>query len=235
MKILLNYFYITTLILCVSCKDDICPKNPQYHTFSREELSLFWGNVDSLMIWQNKLQSGVIGENDANNSYGFRDTLKYINQVKDTISYIYGNGVSKYFSTFCKNEIPMVSKCWLYTINNTELKHIEIKYNKKVNNEVVYTIYLNLNNNQTLYCGFSLKDSVKISNNIFDDTQNDTNTVYLKTTLNDYQYHNELLKKCLFFEFKDLKQNEKFKIIYSTKYGFLKIIKNKNYEINRYL
>jgi hypothetical protein len=227
-------FSLFILVLINSCEEDICPKKPKYYTFTPDELGLLWENVDSVMMFQNKLISGVIGKNDSNNSYGFKDTLKFLNENNDTLLYDYRHYVLTSTSHFCSNEIPMQTNSDIWLIGDNTIKYAQISLVKQITNELICKLNIGINK-ESLYTKFSLNDSVKISYNIFDDGKNDTNVIYLKTRINDYQFNNETLTKCLFFEFKDLKQNEKFKIIYSPKYGFLIISKNQKELIKRVL
>lgn len=231
-----NLVLFSFAILILSCEENsICPDKPEYHSFTGDELKLLWENVDSALILQNKLNTGEIGHFDANSGYAQIDTILFLNQSSDSLYYIYRYGLIPGINQWCANAIPMIAKSILTANGESYIQHITIELEKNVADELIYKIDFGFNDGMDLSTSFSLSDSIKIDFNIFDGNMDKSTIIYLKSFYENYQFNNEKLENCLVLMFKDFHNNEKFKVIYSNKYGFLKIIKNENYEIERHL
>jgi hypothetical protein len=237
MKKFFIYISITFLVIISCSKDDggiisFCPHEPEYHFFSGNELTLLWENVDSALILQNKLSSGEIEQYDANDSYGMSDTIPFVNQFDDTLDFIYVYELSPKTNQWCANAIPMGAKSSLISINESFINEIHIELEKSILDELLCRIYFVFNYLQDLISYFSLSDTVKIDYNSFDGGVNNS-TIYLKTYKSTYQHENMTIEDCLFFLFYDQNLSEKFKVVYSNKYGFLSLTKNQYHEITR--
>jgi hypothetical protein len=218
-----------------SCeKNPICPDKPDYHFFTRDELKLLWENVDSALIFQNNLKTGTIGQYDMESFYGNIDTIQFINNLYDTMDFSYGYSLSPGINQWCSNAIPMIAQSSLYANDESFINEIEIRLEKTITDEIIYKIEFVFNDGIDLGTSFSLSDSVKIDYNVFNGEVDKTTIIYLKTYKSNYQHENMKIEECLYFLFYDKNQTEKFKIIYSDKYGFLNLIKNNNHEIKRH-
>ncbi len=225
------FSFIAVIISCE--RNPICPDEPEYHFFTGDELSLLWENVDSALILQNKLNSGEIEQYDTNSAYGNIDTIQFINQSYDTLNFTCIYRLSPETNQWCANAIPMIASSSLYSIDESFINEIEIQLKKSITDELRYQIGFVLNDGADLSTSFSLTDSIKIEFNIFDGSFDKSTIIYLKTYKSNYQFENMNIDDCLFFLFYDQNQTEKFKIIYSNKYGFLNLIKNNHHEITR--
>jgi hypothetical protein len=231
-----NLVLFSFAILIFSCvKNSICPDKPEYHFFKGDELKLLWENVDSALILQNKLNTGEIGLYDTNRAYGKIDTFQFIDKSNDTINYEYRYYLIPGHNQWCINEVPMIAKSILTTIGDSYIQYIEIELEKDITDKLIYKIDFRFNDGMDLSSSFSLSDSIKIDFNIFDGYVDKSTIIQLKCYYENYQFNNENIENSLVFIFSDLHHNEKFKVIYSNKYGFLKLTKNMNYEIERHL
>lgn len=234
----IKYLMLLSLfaILITSCeRNPICPDEPNYHFFTGDELNLLWENVDSALILQDKLNSGEIGSSDINSDYGKIDTIQFINQSYDTLNFVYIYKLTSGNNQWCANDIPMIAKSSLYFIEENFIEEIEIKLEKATDSKLIYNIEFLFNEGQDFSSNFSLTDSIKIDYNVFNSGMDASTIIYLKAYISNYQFNNENLNNCLIFEFNTQSHIEKFKVIYSNKYGYLKLIKNENYEIERIL
>ncbi|MFW5700654.1 MAG: hypothetical protein ACOCWM_03105 [Cyclobacteriaceae bacterium] len=230
-RFIIQVFLISMIISCD--KNPICPDEPDYHFFASDELKLLWVNVDSALIFQNNLETGIIGQYDMESFYGNIDTVLFTNHLYDTLSFRYEYNLIPGINQWCANAIPMIAKSSLYTIEESFIKEIEIKLEKAITDELRYKIEFVFKDGMDLGTSFSLSDSVKIDFNIFNGEVDKTTVIYLKTYKSNYQFENMNIEECLFFLFYDQNHTEKFKIIYSNNHGFLNLIKNNNHEITR--
>ena len=109
--------YCMLFVVILGCDEDsLCPDSTQYHFFSADELSYIWEDYDSAMDIQARLASGELDRNSIFRAYGYTDTLLYLLDGIDTLSYLSTNVFETGFNHFCPNAVPMLATIKLESI-----------------------------------------------------------------------------------------------------------------------
>ena len=223
----IKYIFIITIgfFSMVSCRDALI--NMHYSLFSREELSAIKINQDSAMNLQ--LRVSNIKTYDEFSSYRKKnysetDTIHFINEMGDTLKLLEGSSISI-------QNIPSLS---VVTYTNTNLT-AALTMLDSVSFESIYFV-LEKGSDKSFYKDIIMtRPNYDYLNGIdvrFFTKSNISSSENSTMTYEKFEWRNNSIDSCMVFtEFDDSKK-ELFKIIYSNKYGFLKI-KDKQREITR--
>jgi hypothetical protein len=234
----MRQFIIITLWLIISlgfsgCCDE-ATQVMEYHFFSRAELEDVYINVDSVMSFQSKISDYATYEQFKGKQHEYYeiDTVLFLSENADTISCQYNNfieikdisdGIGLGYHSSTRTTIGII----LFPIDSCFILGAE--FNLRKPSEILedslskqigfwYPNYKSKGYNVYLY------ETGKIN-------QDKTYSIVSRETFN---FNNLQIDNCLFVRFYNDSSNEQALIVYSNKYGFLKI-KDTQHEITRIL
>lgn len=229
-KIIVKVLLFVSIITLWSCdKSKIYMK---YHFFSTSELEDVCMNIDSIMKFQSKISKIETFDkfNGEQHMYFEIDTVLFLSENKDTI--------------ICRfdNLIRIEDKSDGLVINPDTKSTIGISLRPLENCFISYAVFgmqkpSDLTQDSlSKRIGFWSSDLKSKGYDVFlyRSGEVDSNKTYFTTSKEAFILNGLLIDNCLFVRFFDEFSNLQALIVYSNKYGFLKI-KNTQYEITRIL
>lgn len=221
---------ILLFVLITGCFRNVCPDQPIYQVFTKDEIANnLWINIDSALNLQQKL---IINKNYS--QYDELDTLNFIDEKNDTIPILIHNNIQPAHS-LC-TDYPMDGNSSIYPLKPCFIKGFIYKMEKSIvsGKPIDYSFDFEWDNGN-YGSSFVLNDTLKFefgfTNNIVDKTK----ITYVIPSIASITINSITIDKCIKFLFLDKSKNEILVTYYSNKYGYVKIIKNKQNEITRIL
>lgn len=223
--IILLYLFVLVFI-AGSCRN-LIPDHLVYCLFTKEDLNIFWDNTDSVSYFQDQLNNGEI---DIFDSYRELKPIKYIND-KDTLNSVFIREIEVWNSYFNYTSLITNSRLIIdkgYSIENINIEMATCGGGKLGGSKC---ISIKLENCNEVLLRFEMSDTIKCDYNPFSQQFDHVSKMYFHIANTDnYVVNDHIFKNCLVLKFVDDSFDEIFKVVYSNKYGFVYISKNKSNE-----
>ena len=223
-------FTFFTVILFYSCrKNKICPNEVEYHFFDKNELSVLWLNTNTALSLQDSMQKTKEKYGD----YSLFDTLRYVNELHDTVLFKRENQFGAILDRFCSNVVPMYANSLFSTNDNISfVKNMCINLKKYAGDTILYTITVGFENTGG-GTDFTLNDTIEMKYNVFNYAKSThKREYYMIAKFEEFSLNGVKILNCLTFKF----YNNTELILtmrYSNKYGFIQVLNNNKNEIKQ--
>ncbi|HEY4788984.1 MAG TPA: hypothetical protein VIH57_23200 [Bacteroidales bacterium] len=225
---------ITTVIIInliiTSCFRNVCPDKATYQIYTKDELiNNLWINKDSAINLQQKLLNSK-----SYYQYDEIDTLDFINEKQDTIPILIHNNLHP-GQSYCSN-YPMIGVSSIYPLKACFIKGLVYQMEKTIvtSDPIEFTINFELDD-QSYACKYKLNDTTILGFGYTNGIVDKSKKTYIIPSIVSISLNTITIDNCVKFLFLDYLKNEILVAYYSNTYGFVKITKNKQYEITRTL